>query len=115
LVTGTGDRGGFLVRLFPFLGTLLLVLTFALPVAASTMLGFAGMQSLAVPSPLSLAILVCSLAFPLIAALGLWRAIGASDAGIFVRSQAALVSALLLVTAAYMASLGWIGVQTWTW
>jgi CubicO group peptidase (beta-lactamase class C family) len=113
--TGVSDRGGTLVRLLPFSGIVLLLMTFALPAVASTMLGMAGTQMLRTHSPLSIAILICSLVFPVLGLLGLWRAVTASEAGFFVRTHGALMSALLLVAAAYMGSLGWLGVTTWNW
>jgi multisubunit Na+/H+ antiporter MnhG subunit len=68
---------------------------------------------LAEPGPLSVLILVCSLLFPLLAALGLWRSLRATEARAFVRLYAGLTSIAVLGVAIYAASIGWIGVATW--
>jgi len=49
-----------------------------------------------------------------LAALGLWRALGASGAGVFIRLYAGATSLALLAFSLWAASIGWVGAQTWT-
>lgn len=106
-------KGGWKVRLMPLLAFGGMCATFALP-----LIGIAGgvgtLGMLAAPSVLSLPILLCSVAFPLLAAAGLWCALTHQRASRLVRWHAGLTSAGILVIASYALSIGWIGLRTWT-
>lgn len=108
------ERGGAGVRFLPLAAWLALAATFALPLPAILSGSMVEAGRLAEPGPLSIAILACSLLSPLLAGLGLWRSWSATGAGAFVRLHAALTSLAVLGVAAYAASVGWIGVATWT-
>ncbi|HZM71044.1 MAG TPA: serine hydrolase domain-containing protein [Candidatus Cryosericum sp.] len=109
-----GARGGALVRFLPLLGVVALVATFALPLGYLASGSIAAAGPLAQPGPYSYAIFSCSILFPLLGGLGLWRALRASDAGLFVRLHAGATSTALLAFAAYAAFIGWVGARTWT-
>ncbi|OEZ55844.1 serine hydrolase [Duganella sp. HH105] len=106
-------KGGWKVRLMPLLAFASLCATFALP-----LIGIAGgvgtLGMLAAPSVLSLPILLCSVAFPLLAAAGVWYALTNKRASRLVRWHAGLTSAGILAIAGYALSIGWIGLRTWT-
>ena len=108
-------RGGALARLLPLGALASLVATFALPLAAFASQAPDSLNGMVRPSLLSITVLVCSLAFPVLAALGLWRAVVAKHLGWFVRGYAVVACAAVLLAAAYAARFGWLGVRTWTW
>jgi CubicO group peptidase (beta-lactamase class C family) len=108
-------RGGVLVRLLPLAALASLMATFAVPLAAFASQAPDSLHGLARPSLLSITVLVCSLAFPVLAAVGLWRAVRAKDLGRFVRGYAVVACTAVLIAAAYAARFGWLGVRTWTW
>jgi hypothetical protein len=110
-----GARGGALARFLPLGALASLLATFALPLAAFASQAPDSLDALAGPSLLSITVLVCSLAFPVLAALGLWRALVAKDLGRFVRGYALVACTAVLVAAVYAARFGWLGVRTWTW
>ena len=106
-------KGGWMLRLLPLLALGSLCVTFILPLIGISG-GIGTMAMLASPSVLSLPILLCSVAFPLLAAAGLWHALRNKRASRMVRWHAGLTSAGILAIAAYALSIGWIGVRTWT-
>lgn len=106
------DRGGLLMRELPLLAYL----------SFFTMMGLVGYAVLGSGTSTwtlleygaySQVIFGASIAFPVFAALGLLAALRGNGAGGFVRFHLALTSLALLVLAAYMASIGWVGLQTW--
>jgi CubicO group peptidase (beta-lactamase class C family) len=107
-------RGGAGVRLLPLLACAALAVTFGLPLGYLASGAIPEALRLARPGPYSYLILVSSLLFPLLALLGLWRAIATAGVGPFVRLYAALTSLAVLAFSAYAASIGWIGARTWT-
>ncbi|MEQ1753228.1 MAG: serine hydrolase domain-containing protein [Micropepsaceae bacterium] len=107
------ERGGALVRFLPVLSVIALVITFAMPFVYLASGSIPSALLLASPGPYSYTIFGASLLFPLFALLGLVRAWSAGDANLFVRLHAGLTSLALLVFAAYAASIGWVGAQTW--
>jgi CubicO group peptidase (beta-lactamase class C family) len=107
-------RGGALVRFLPLLGLVALGITFALPLGYLASGSIAAARPLAHPGPVACAVFACSVLFPLLGALGLWRAMRARDAGLFVRLHAGATSMALLAFAAYAAAIGWVGARTWT-
>lgn len=106
-------RGGWKVRLMPLLAFGSLCATFILPLIGIGG-GIGALAMLAAPSVLSLPILLCSVAFPPLAAAGLWHALMSRHASPLVRWHAALTSAGILAVAGYALSIGWIGLRTWT-
>jgi CubicO group peptidase (beta-lactamase class C family) len=106
-------KGGWRVRLMPLLAFGCLCATFMLPLVGISG-GIGTLAMLAVPSLLSLPILLCSVAFPLLAVVGLWYALTIKRASRMVRWHAGLTSAGILVIATYAWSIGWIGLRTWT-
>ena len=107
------NRGGAALRLAPLAAFMLLAITFVLPFFIFMSNDTAAIRALSVPSGYSLTVLLCSLLYPLLSAIGLWRAIRASKAGGFVRVHAGLTSAALLAFSAYAAGIGWVGARTW--
>ena len=107
-----GERGGLLMRELPLLAylsffTMMGLVTYAVlgsGTSAWTLLEY---------GTFSQAIFVASIAFPVFAALGLLAALRGGGAGTFVRLHLGLTSLALLAVAAYLASIGWVGVQTW--
>ncbi len=108
------DRGGALVRLLPIGALLTLLATFVLPLLIVASGSTTAMRRLAEPGLYSIAILMCSVLFPLLATLGLWRSLRAIKAKAFVRLYAGLTTLAILAFAVYAASIGWVGVATWT-
>ena len=106
-------RGGSAIRFAPIGALAALALTFALPIAAISSPGMKALHRLADVGPYSLAILVCSILFPLLAALGLWLGVRRREAGWFVRIYACATSLAVLAVAAYAGSIGWIAARTW--
>lgn len=106
-------KGGWTVRIMPLLAFASLCATFILPLIGISG-GIGTMAMLATPSLLSLPIFLCSVAFPLLAAAGLWHALRNQYASRLVRWHAGLTSAGILLVAGYALSIGWIGVRTWT-
>jgi CubicO group peptidase (beta-lactamase class C family) len=109
------ERGGGLVRMLPLAALIALLATFVLPLVGFVSQDPGALRGLARPSLPSLAILGCSLAFPLLAALGLWLSWRRERLGGWVRLYVRFVCVLLLIAAIYAARYGWIGVRTWTW
>ncbi len=110
----SSERSGASVRFLPFLAFVAMAVTFALPIAFVASGSIPATRLLAAPGPYSITVLVCSVLFPLLAALGLWHALRADGANVVVRLYAGLTSLALLVFSAYAASIGWVGAQTWT-
>jgi CubicO group peptidase (beta-lactamase class C family) len=106
-------RGGAGVRFLPLLAIAALAVTFGLPLAYLTSGAIPEALRLARPGPYSYLILASSLLFPLLAVLGLWRALATDGVGRFVRLYAALTSLAVLAFSAYAASIGWVGARTW--
>ena len=106
-------KGGWKVRLMPLLAFGSLCVTFTLPLVGISG-GVGTLAMLAAPSVLSLPILLCSVAFPLLAAAGVWYALTNHHASRLVRWHAGLTSAAILAIAGYALSIGWIGLRTWT-
>ncbi|MBP6014992.1 MAG: hypothetical protein KBA31_22415 [Alphaproteobacteria bacterium] len=102
------------MRFLPLLSVVALGVTFALPFGYLASGSIAAALPLAHPGPYAYTVFASSILFPLFAALGLWRALTASGAGVIVRIYAALTSLALLAFSAYAASIGWVGAQTWT-
>jgi CubicO group peptidase (beta-lactamase class C family) len=109
-----GARGGAGVRLLPLLAVIALLVTFGLPFGYLVSGAIPEALRLAHPGPYSYAILASSLLFPLLALLGLWRALVAPDVGRIVRLYAALTSLAVLAFSAYAAAIGWLPARTWT-
>lgn len=107
-------RGGAMVRFLPLLALVALLLTFGLPLVYLTSGSIPSSLLLAVPGPFSYTIMGASIAFPVLALLGLLRAWTASDAGWFARGLAFATSLAVLLFSVYAASIGWVGAQTWT-
>jgi len=105
-------KGGWKVRLMPLLAFGSLCATFALPLIGMAG-GIGALAMLAAPSVLSLPILLCSVAFPLLAAAGLWYALTTKHASQLVRWHAGLTSIGILAIAGYALSIGWVGLRTW--
>ena len=108
------DRGGVLVRLLPIGALVALLATFVLPLLVVVSGSTTAMRQLAEPGIYSIAILLCSVLFPLLAVLGLWRSLRATGANAFVRLYAGLTTLGILAFAVYAASIGWVGAATWT-
>lgn len=108
------DRGGVLVRFLPLLAIAALLATFAMPFAYLSTGAIPDALLLATPGPYAYAIFAFSIAFPLLALLGLWRGIAAQGANIFIRGYAIGTSLAILSFSAYCAAIGWVGAQTWT-
>jgi CubicO group peptidase (beta-lactamase class C family) len=106
-------KGGALVRFLPLLGLVALVVTFALPLSYLASGSIVAARPLAQPGAYALAILAFSLLWPLLAALGLWRALRGDGAGVGVRLYVGVTSVALLVFAAYAGAIGWIPARTW--
>jgi CubicO group peptidase (beta-lactamase class C family) len=106
-------RGGALVRFLPAGAVLTLAATLILPLLVIASGSNKGLHQLGAPSLYSITILVCSVLFPLLAALGLWRSLRAAEARTFVRWYAGLTCVAVLVFAGYAAAIGWVGVRTW--
>jgi CubicO group peptidase (beta-lactamase class C family) len=107
------ERGGALVRFLPVGALATLLLTFALPLAVIASGSTTAMHRLGEPGPYSITILLCSLAFPILAAWGLWRSLHAREAKLFVRLYARATTLAVLLFAVYAAAIGWVGVMTW--
>lgn len=110
-----GERGGLFMRVAPLLAVIALAATLFLPILAILTPGGDALKSIATQSPYSWTILVLSILFPALAVFTLWRAVTAEGAGLFVRAHTGLLSLAILAVAAYLSTMGWIGVQTWTW
>jgi CubicO group peptidase (beta-lactamase class C family) len=108
------ERGGWLVRLLPAGALLALLATFLLPLLVIASQSIQGMHRLGTPTPYSIAVFVCSVLYPLLAALGLWRSLRATGTRAAVRLYAGLTSLAILAFATYAAPIGWVGVMTWT-
>jgi CubicO group peptidase (beta-lactamase class C family) len=108
------ERGGWLVRLLPVGALLALLATFLLPLLVIASQSSQGMHRLGAPGPYSILILVCSVLFPLLGVLSLWRSLRKTGANAFVRLYAGLTAIAVLAFAVYAASIGWVGVTTWT-
>ena len=106
-------QGGLTLRILPLLAFATCAGTFVLPFVALTS-GIGMLAKLAEPGMLCMTILACSVAFPLLAAAGLWRALRCRQAGRLIRWYAGLTSSAILALAAYAAAIGWIGLRTWT-
>lgn len=107
------DRGGAGLRFLPLAACVLLGVTFVLPFSIFMSTDTEAVRALAVPGGISLTVLVCSLLYPLLSAISLWRALRATGASTFVRIHAGLTSAALLAFSAYAGSIGWVGARTW--
>ncbi len=107
------ERGGALVRFLPIGALATLLLTFVLPLLVIASGSTTAMHRLAEPGPYSITILLCSVAFPILAALGLWRSLRAPEAKRSVRLYARATTLAVLAFAAYAAAIGWVGVMTW--
>ena len=106
------ERGGLVLRLLPILSFLSFATMIGLVGYAVLGSGTSAWTNLAY-GVYSQMIFVASILFPVLAFLGLiavWRGTNASG---FVRLYLGLTSLALLVVAAYLASIGWVGVQTW--
>ena len=106
--------GTWLLRLAPLLSALALIATFAMPFAVISDAGATAVLQIAHIDPYSLTILLCSVAFPLLALAGLVLSVGATGASRFVRVYAGLTSLALVVAGIYAASIGWLPAMTWT-
>jgi CubicO group peptidase (beta-lactamase class C family) len=91
-----------------------LAVTAILPIRAFIASGTSSVHKLADVGPYSLTILTCSVLFPLLALAGLVLVIRKRDAGRFLRGYVATTSVALLIVAAYLVSIGWLPLRTWT-
>jgi CubicO group peptidase (beta-lactamase class C family) len=108
------DKGGILMRVAPLKAVGALTITMALPILAYTDSGATGMHNLAIVGWYSLLILVASVLVPFFAILGLVLAVRTSNAGILVRGYVIASSLGLIAVSAYLASIGWFALRTWT-
>jgi CubicO group peptidase (beta-lactamase class C family) len=108
------EQGGIAMRLLPLLSTVALAVTMVLPIMAFTGSGTSAVHQLADVGPYSLLILLCSVLFPLLALAGLVLSIRNVGARSIVRAYVGLNSLGLLAASAYLASIGWFAVRTWT-
>ncbi|MBI1211696.1 MAG: serine hydrolase [Alphaproteobacteria bacterium] len=106
------ERGGLIMRLLPLLSFLSFVTMMGLVAYAVLGSGTSAWTNLAY-GPYSQTIFVASILFPLLALGGFVAAWRGSSANWFVRSYLGLTSLALLAVAAYLASIGWVGVETW--
>lgn len=106
-------RGGAMLHLWPIAGMAAMVATFAMPLMALLTPGIQAVHRLSDAGAYAIAIMTCSVLFPVFAALGLAASLRASEARRFVRINAAALSIALLVVAGYAFSIGWIGLRTW--
>jgi CubicO group peptidase (beta-lactamase class C family) len=107
------QRGGAAVRFVPVLGYIALIATFALPLMQVAASGMIALHRLADVGLYSLTIFVCSIVFPLCAAIGLWLAWRRGGVGRFVKIYATTACLGLAAAAIYAARIGWIGAMTW--
>jgi CubicO group peptidase (beta-lactamase class C family) len=107
------DRGGLWMRLAPPAAIAALGVTMVLPIRAFMSSGVTAVPRLAEIGPYSLTVMACSVLVPVLALAGLVLAIRNADARLFVRGYAALTSLALLAVSGYLASIGWLAVQTW--
>ena len=115
LIAGRGIAPGtWLMRLTPLLSTAALVVTFLLPFLAFADSGASAVRELAEIGPYSLAIMACSILFPLLALLGLYLAVRSADAPLFIRAYVGLTSLSLAAAAGYETYIGWFALRTWT-
>lgn len=110
-----GERGGLFMRVAPLLAVLALLATLFLPFVAIMSPGADSLKLIATQGPYSWGVFGLSILFPLLAAFTLWRAVTAEGPGLFTRVHTGLLSLAILAVAAYLSTMGWIGVQTWTW
>lgn len=106
------ERGGLIMRLLPLFAFLSFVAMMGLVAYAVLGSGTSAWTNLAY-GPYSITIFVTSILFPLFALLGLLAAWRGTNANGFVRLFLGLTSLAMLVVAGYLASIGWVGVQTW--
>jgi CubicO group peptidase (beta-lactamase class C family) len=108
------DRGGLMMRLAPLAATVALGITLALPLMVLTSASEGAVRWLAEIGPYSVTILVCSLLFPIFALAGLVLAVRNTGARMIVRGYVGIACIGLLAVSIYLASVGWIPMQSWT-
>jgi CubicO group peptidase (beta-lactamase class C family) len=107
-------RGGLTMRLLPLAAIVTLAVMFVLPFVAFTGSGTTAVRQLAEPSLYSIAILACSVLYPLLALICLVMAVRRRSAAVFARVYCGATSIALLVVAGYAAGIGWLALRTWT-
>lgn len=105
--------GGLFMRLAPLASTACFGALMAMPLMVIAGSSTSALHQLADIGPYSLTLLGCSIAFPVLA-LGAWvKAFRNRDARRMVRAYILIHAGSLLVTAAYLAALGWIPMRSW--
>ncbi len=107
-------KGGLFLRLVPLLSIAALAVTFALPIMAYADSGATAVHQLAEIGWYSLLVMAGSIAFPLLALLGLFLAIRKAGAPPFIRAYVGLACLGLTAAGGYAALIGWFAVRTWT-
>jgi len=106
--------GTWPLRLVPLVAVGAFLATFAMPFAVISDSGATAIHQIADIGWYSLAIMAASIAFPLLAVLGLVLSVRGSGVSRFVRLYAGATSLALTTAAVYAASIGWFAVRTWT-
>jgi CubicO group peptidase (beta-lactamase class C family) len=106
------ERGGLIMRLLPLLAFLSFATMMGLVAYAVLGSGTSAWTNLAYGA-YSQTIFVASVLFPLFALLGVVAAWRGTNANGFVRLLLGITSLAMLAGASYLASIGWVGVQTW--
>ncbi len=109
------QAGGGIVRWAPLWALAALTATYSYPLILISTPSEGVARTLASLNATSFSLFAISLAAPILAALGLWRAMRDVQAPTFTRIIAAGLCTLILTCGLYMGALGWIGVRTWTW
>jgi hypothetical protein len=107
-------RLGLRVLALPVLSFITLVMTFGLAIMQIAGSGTSSIAMIASPTPYAIAILLCSVLFPVFAIAGLWMSIRTRRVNGVVQIYLVAFSAALIVASVYAASIGWIGVRIWT-
>ncbi len=107
------EKGGLLMRVTPVVAIVAMLATFLLVLLAVQGSGTSSIHQLADVGPYSVAILVCSVLFPLLAIAGLAFAVMRTRASWFARIYVGAVSAALIVCGIYTATIGWLPAMTW--
>ena len=107
-------RLGLRVLALPVLSFITLVMTFGLAIMQIAGSGTSSIALIASPTPYAIAILICSILFPLFAIAGVWASIRAKRINRVAQIYLVTFSAALVVASVYAASIGWVGVRIWT-
>jgi len=108
------ERGGLFMRIAPLLASAALGVTMVIPIMAFSASGTSAVHQIADIGPTSIGVMIASVLLPLLALAGLVLAIRAAGARTIVRAYVIAHSLGLLAVSAYLASIGWFAVRTWT-